>query len=149
MKFNYTLIFVLVFPFILGCGATSQALNSSVETEMNLPVYTYMDNKGNQYVITQNKLEYTPVSEENTVDGIEDEGYYTLLKITRNEYNKIAALCEQILNRAQQPLPERDPDLPIPRLIKQDEDPADTNIDLDAVRELNFILEPFLEDENP
>ena len=150
MKLSYSLIFVLVFPFVLGCGATSQALNPEVQTEMDLPIYTYLDNKGNQFVITQNKLEYTPISEENTVDGIEDQGYYTLLKLTRNEYNKIAALCEQVLNRSQQPLPEREADLPIPRLIKQDEDdPAEINIDLQAVKELNFILEPFLEDENP
>lgn len=139
---------VIIVLLLMGCGATPG--ESAPDTvEKSLPAYRYLDNKGNSYYITQTKLEYTPVSADNTIDGIEDQGRHLLININLNIYQKITAVCEQILARAQKPLPpNRDFELAIPQLVRIDDKvPTKLNIDLDAVRSLNFVIEPYLENE--
>lgn len=141
----YTLLIITI--LLIGCGAVPGSPQTP-ETDQNLPAYIYLDSKGNRYDLTSQKLIYTPVSEENTVDGVDDEGYYTNIKITRNEYNKIAAAMNGQLNRVQRPQPNRDPLLPIPRLIKEaGAAPEEKNLDRDGVLSLNHVLEPFLADQ--
>ena len=141
--------FLIFFPFFIGCGAQPVVADLEVKSTDTLPIYTYLDDYGNTYIIKPGKLEYTPVSEENSIDGIEDQGYHTMINISVNEFNKIKATIEQELSRNQGRLPEeRDPDLPVPQITKRDAtETATTPIDLDAVRQINFILEPYLEDQ--
>ncbi|HEA30184.1 MAG TPA: hypothetical protein ENH91_09350 [Leeuwenhoekiella sp.] len=133
---------------LLACGATPGLSTPTPPSDKNLSTYHYQDVKGNLYDITQRKLIYTPVSATNTIDGIADEGLYTELNISQNEYAKIAAACEEQLQRNQNQLTQRRPNIPLPFLRRDGRDePKKINIDYTAANALNFILEPFLEDE--
>ncbi|WP_031426405.1 hypothetical protein [Flavimarina sp. Hel_I_48] len=143
-----TLFFsILIATILIGCGATPGISTGSKEPDKNFPSYHYQDAEGNLYDITSQKFIYTPVSATNTIDGITDEGLYMELNISLNEYAKIAAACEAQLQRNQNPLTERSPDIPLPFLRRKgDNTPKKINIDYTAVNALNFILEPFLDE---
>lgn len=139
-------LFVLI--SLMGCGAKRGNPEIAEVREKNLPVYTYLDNKGNTYKITRLKLHYTPVSVENTVDQLEDQGYPQEIRLSRNEYNLISSVLEQQLNRDQRELPEDYGGYAIPLILKEHEQTTiKQELDLLAVHEINFTLEPFLEDE--
>jgi len=131
----------------MACGATPGISTGPTPPDKNLPSYHYQDTDGNLYYITAQKLIYTPVSATNTIDGTTDEGLYTELNISPNDYAKIAAVFEQQLRRNQNELTERSPNLPLPYLRREgDDNPKKMNIDYTAVNALNFVLEPFLDE---
>lgn len=133
---------------MVSCGATPGAPAPTPAVDTSLPAYHYQDSKGNLYDITQQKLIYRPVSIKNTVDGITDEGYYTELNINRNDYSKIAAVCEEHLQRNQNLMENRSSEVPVPFLRREGgKDPKEIDVDNTTVNAMNFILEPFLEDE--
>lgn len=144
MKGIFKVLLCLNTLVFLGCGAAP--VDQSFSDKQNIPraTYTYLDAWGNQYVITKNKLEYTPASEENSVDGYEDQGRYSQLNITLNEYGKIASVCDAELARAQDLPYSTNDSLPVPSLTRSFNEVSSTDLDLDGVRELNFILKPFL-----
>ncbi len=144
-----TVIFVLFIAALFSCcGATPGISTGPAPLDKNLPSYHYQDAKGNFYDITGQKLIYTPVSATNTIDGIIDQGLYTELNISPNDYAKLAAAFEQQLQRNQNQLTERSPEIPLPFLRRDgDDNPKVMNIDYTAVNALNYILEPFLKDE--
>lgn len=132
---------------LIACGATPGISTGPTPPAKNLPAYHYRDAEGNLYDLTAQKLIYTPVSATNTMDGITDEGLYTELNISLNDYAKIAAVFEQQLQRNQNELTERSPEIPLPFLRRDGkEDPKNMNIDYTAVNALNFVLEPFLDE---
>jgi hypothetical protein len=131
----------------IACGATPGISTGSAPPDKNLPSYHYQDAEGNLYDITGQKLIYTPVSATNTIDGITDEGLYTELNISPNDYAKLAAAFEKQLQRNQNQLTERSPEIPLPFLRRDgDDNPKKMNIDYTAVNALNFVLEPFLDE---
>ena len=145
MKYILRSLCLIGFAILSSCGAVPGQQSFSTAPDMPRARYVYLDAWGNQYVITQNKLEYTPVSEENSIDDLKDQGRYAQLNITLNEYGKIASVCDRELAREQAPLSAtRDSLLPIPMLTKTLETTESLELDLDGVRELNFILKPYL-----
>ncbi|WP_416446471.1 hypothetical protein ACH3O9_09050 [Leeuwenhoekiella sp. A16] len=148
MKNVKAVYFLILLPLFLSCGAKPVTADLEVKSPDTLPIYTYLDNMGNTYIIRPGKLEYTPVSEENSIDGIDDQGYHTMINISVNAFNKIKAIIEQERARKQNELTDRDPALPVPEVTKRDAaETVTTTLDLEAVRQLNFILEPYLEDQ--
>lgn len=143
-----TLLFGLfTAALLIACGATPGLSTGSAPLEKNLHSYHYQDAEGNLYDITAQKFIYTPVSATNTIDGITDEGLYTELNISPNDYSKLAAAFEQQLQRNQNQLTERSPNIPLPFLRRDgDDNPKKMNIDYTAVNALNFVLEPFLDE---
>ena len=138
---------LIISALFIGCGATPGISTGPTPPNKNLPSYHYQDSEGNLYDITGQKLIYTPVSATNTIDGITDGGLYTELNISQNDYAKIAAVCEQQLQRNQKELTERSPEIPLPFLRRDAEDnPKKMNIDYTAINALNFVLEPFLDE---
>lgn len=147
MKNIFNIIGILGLFALISCGAKPGSPSTAPAPDPSLPSYHYQDAKGNLYDITQQKLIYRPVSIKNTVDGITDEGYYTELNITRNDYAKIAAVSEKHLQRNQNTV-TRDPNLPVPFLRREGgQDPKEINVDNVTVNAMNFVLEPYLEDE--
>jgi len=131
----------------IGCGATPGISTGSTVPDKNYPSYHYQDAEGNLYDITSQKYIYTPVSITNTIDGITDEGLYTELNISLNEYGEIAAVFEKQLQRNQNQLTERSPNIPLPFIRREgDNNPKKMNVDYTAVNALNFVLEPFLDE---
>ncbi|MEH6405671.1 MAG: hypothetical protein V7767_00165 [Leeuwenhoekiella sp.] len=150
MKYYPTLMLLIFIPVLAGCGATPGNTDlTATEAIPTFPIYTYLDNKGSAYIMRPGKLEFNPASEENTIDNITDEGYHTVVNISQNEFNKIAAIFNVQLNKDQQDLGNRDPELPVPEISMQTEnEKTNISIDLDAVRELNYILVPFIDDQH-
>ncbi len=136
---------LIISALFIACGATPGISTGPTPPDKDLPSYHYQDSNGNLYDITGQKLIYTPASATNTIDGITDSGLYTELNISLNDYAKIAAVCEQQLQRNQKSLSERNPAIPLPFLRRDGADnPKKINIDYTAVNALNFVLEPFL-----
>ena len=147
MKKITLLLGLFTAALFIACGATPGISTGSEPPDKNLPSYHYQDAEGNLYDITGQKLIYTPVSATNTIDGITDEGLYTELNISPNDYAKLAAAFEKQLQRNQNQLTERSPEIPLPFLRRDgDDNPKKMNIDYTAVNALNFVLEPFLDE---
>ena len=145
-------IFYSTFLFLLlGCGAQpgDPKPDPAPAPDPNLSTYRYMDATGSAYDVTQQKLIFTPASEDDTVDGTVDDGYYTELNITRNDYAKIAAAFEEQLGRSQGSATNRDPALPVPHLSRSggNKDALETDLDAKAVQGLNHLLEPYINDQ--
>ncbi len=138
---------LLIVMLLAGCGATP-GLTTTKKTLPNAPAYTYIDTKGNTYSISQNKLIYDPVSVDNTIDGIDDEGYHQELNISLNDYAKIAAVCNRQFEEEQKDLPANYTGNVIPTLLRRYPDSTDElELSIKGVDELDYILIPFLEDE--
>tara|TARA_B100001167_G_scaffold177671_1_gene132223 strand:+ start:28332 stop:28778 length:447 start_codon:yes stop_codon:yes gene_type:complete len=137
--------FILV--FFTGCGATP-GLTTTKKTIPNAPSYTYIDTKGNTYSISQNKFIYDPVSEDDTIDGLDDEGYHQELNISLNDYAKIAAACDRQFQETQKELPANYNGNVIPTLLRRYPDRTDElTLSIEGVDELDYILIPYLGDE--
>ena len=134
---------------ILGCGAKPGNPTPPEDINADLAAYHFVNAIGSTYDITGKKLIFTPASEADSVDGIEDDGYYTELNITRNEYAKLAAIFEQELERTQDTPDDRDPSLPVPKLSRDGGGKNDlvTNLDYQGLHAINHALEPFLNDQ--
>ncbi|MGB3774945.1 MAG: hypothetical protein WA951_06775 [Leeuwenhoekiella sp.] len=147
MKKN-TFLFIFVLALLsVACGATPGISTGDEAISKEFPSYHYQDAEGNLYDITQQKYIYTPVSPTNSIDGVTDEGLYTELNISINDFTKIAAVCEEQLQRNQEQLTDRDPNIPLPFLRREGgENPKQINIDYKAVNSLNYILEPYLDE---
>lgn len=146
----HRIVWSLLLVLIIGCGAQpgDPKPDPTPAPDPSLPSYQYMDTTGSTYVLSQQKLIYTPASSEDTVDGVPDEGYYTELNITRNDYAKIAAAFEQQFDREQEPFASDNPARVLPRLSRSGGEGDAPVIDLDAkaARDLDYILEPYLND---
>ncbi len=136
---------------LLGCGAVpgNPKPNPAVSADSTAASYHYVNAVGSSYDLTPQKLIFTPASAENTVDEVKDDGYYTELNITLNDYTKLAAACEKELKREQNPATKRDSVLPVPQLSRRgaNKDALVINLDAQAVRSLNYVLEPYLDDQ--
>ncbi|RXG24575.1 hypothetical protein [Leeuwenhoekiella aequorea] len=140
--------FVFCSMLFITCGATPGLTNLSNTVEKDLPIYTYLDSDGNTYVISANKLIYDPASEENTTDGIKDQGYHLELNISLNEYSKIAATCKKQLNISQEDLRAANTDFVIPTLsVQNSTENESVTLSKEGVQDLNYLLKPFLKDE--
>jgi hypothetical protein len=147
-RFFRFIIPVLLVTVMAGCGATPGFTSSKDTTLPNAPDYTYTDTKGNVYSITTKKLIYDPVSEDNTIDGLDDEGRYLELNIELNDYAKMAAACERQLTTTQKELPANYTGYAIPTLTRTSaEDTEEINLSIKGVDELDYIIKPFLKDE--
>ena len=149
MRRLYSLIVpVLLALLITSCGATPGFTSSKDTTLPNAPDYTYIDTKGNVYSISTKKLIYDPVSEDNNIDGLADEGHHLELNIELNDYAKMAAACEEQLATPQKELPANYTGYVIPTLTRKTaEETTQIDLSIKAVDLLDYAIKPFLRDE--
>jgi len=57
----------------------------------------YGDGNGNQYVVEQDSIEYSPVKPKFSSSGIYDGGDYMKKTITQQQYNKMALLFKKAI----------------------------------------------------
>ena len=130
--------------FLIGCGATP-GITTSKKTLPNAPTYVYLDTKGNVYTISTTKFIYDPVSSDNTIDGIDDEGYHQEINISLNDYTKIAALCEKQFNETQKELPANYNGNIIPQILRKYPDSTDElTLSIEGVDEMDYLLIPYI-----
>ena len=147
-RFSKLIVPVFLTLLLVRCGATPGFTSSQDTTLPNAPDYTYIDTKGNVYFISTKKLIYDPVSEDNTIDGLDDEGRHLELNIALNDYAKMAAACEQQLTTPQKELPANYTGYVIPTLTRKTaEETEQIDLSIKAVDELDYIIKPFLKDE--
>ena len=138
---------LLLVVILTNCGATP-GFTDTETTLPDAPTYLYIDTKGNNYAISQNKLLYDPVSADNTIDGLDDEGYHLEINISVNDYAKIASVCNEQFNQTQKDLPVEYSGYVIPRLLRRYPTTTDEiKLSLVSVEELDYVLKPFLNDE--
>ena len=141
------LIAFLMLSLSVGCK-TVPALTTSPTTLPNAPQYTYIDTRGNTYNLSTQKLIYDPVSADNTIDGLDDEGRHLELNIELNDYTKMAAECERQFNTTQKELPANYSGYVIPTLTRKDSiETRSIDLSIKAVDELDYVIRPFLGDE--
>ena len=141
------LIAFLMLSLSVGCK-TVPALTTTKTTLPNAPQYTYIDTRGNTYNLSTQKLIYDPVSADNTIDGLDDEGRHLELNIELNDYTKMAAECERQFNTTQKELPANYSGYVIPTLTRKDSiETRSIDLSIKAVDELDYVIRPFLGDE--
>ena len=141
------LVAFLMLSLSVGCK-TVPALTTSPTTLPNAPQYTYIDTRGNTYNLSTQKLIYDPVSADNTIDGLDDEGRHLELNIELNDYTKMAAECERQFNTTQKELPANYSGYVIPTLTRKDSiETRSIDLSIKAVDELDYVIRPFLGDE--
>ena len=146
-RFIYVFTAALGLLVVVACGATP-GITTTKKQLPNAPSYTYIDTKGNVYSISSKKLIYEPVSADNTIDGLDDEGRYLELNIELNDYTKMAAECERQLNTTQKELPANYTGYAIPILTRKDSlETQSIDLSIEAVDELDYVIKPFLNDE--
>lgn len=136
----------LVLFSILSCAGynTNQKVTQLVRS--SYPRYVFQDEMGNLFNITPAKLEYTPVSEENSVDGIKDQGYHTLINLDARQFQIISNLFEDNIQKEESFVDlENYEILAQPYIEKLDSlDSSRKQINLRQVQALNHILEPYI-----
>ena len=138
---------ILILVILISCGATP-GITSTKKTLPNAPTYIFIDTKGNTYTVSQNKFIYDPVSEDNTIDGLDDEGYHQEINISLNDYTKIAAECERQFTTEQKELPANYNGNVIPTLLRKFPESTDElTLSIRGVDELDYVLKPYLGDE--
>lgn len=141
------LVAFLMLSLSVGCK-TVPALTTTKTTLPNAPQYTYIDTRGNTYNLSTQKLIYDPVSADNTIDGLDDEGRHLELNIELNDYTKMAAECERQFNTTQKELPANYSGYVIPTLTRKDSiETRSIDLSIKAVDELDYVIRPFLGDE--
>ena len=135
---------VFLTVFLIACGA-KPGFTTSKKTLPGAPTYVYLDTKGNSYTISTTKLIYDPVSVDDTVDGIDDEGYHQELNISLNDYTKIAALCDKQFDETQKELPADYTGNIIPQILRKYPDHTDElTLSIEGVDEMDYMLIPYL-----
>ncbi|WP_272986045.1 hypothetical protein [Leeuwenhoekiella blandensis] len=141
------LVAFLMLSLSVGCK-TVPALTTTKTTLPNAPQYTYIDTRGNTYNLSTQKLIYDPVSADNTIDGLDDEGRHLELNIELNDYTKMAAECERQFNTTQKELPANYSGYVTPTLTRKDSiETRSIDLSIKAVDELDYVIRPFLGDE--
>ena len=141
------LVAFLMLSLSVGCK-TVPALTTTKTTLPNAPQYTYIDTRGNTYNLSTKKLIYDPVSADNTIDGLDDEGRHLELNIELNDYTKMAAECERQFNTTQKELPANYSGYVTPTLTRKDSiETRSIDLSIKAVDELDYVIRPFLDNE--
>ena len=85
MKFIYFLLLPLL---LTGCQSTNYK---------PADMYFYLDQNNNSYSITPTQIKYNPIAEKNSSSGVYNGGKNAVVPITKEQFNNIAQLAEELL----------------------------------------------------